>query len=440
MNRLIRKGLLLSSLVFICVCELTGQSLYFPPLTGDNWETVEPESLGWCESSLEEMYDYLESNGTKSFLILKDGKIVIEKYFGDHNRGKQWTWFSAGKSLRAFLVGIAQQDGMLNINDKTSDYLGLGWTGTNQSSEDLITVRSQLTMTSGLDERFFDCITPSCLLKRADAGERWIYHNGPYNLLKEVLESATAMNINSYTDLKVKSAIGMQTGTWLENGLNTFFVSTARDMARFGLLIQNEGIWDNQVILNDAVYYKEMINSSQELNPAYGYLWWLNGKSSYIAPSSPISLDGPIAPNAPEDLITAAGAQGQFISLSKSEGLMMIRQGLSSERDLAALPLIDEIWSRINSFDDGDCQTVTSTITAESEKILCYPNPANNYIQLSGINKNDQFSISIIDISGKVILKTDTSLHINTSDIPAGNYIMKAITNGNLTTHRLVIQ
>ena len=440
MKGIIQLSFLLPITLFLSIFELNGQSLYFPPLNSDSWETVDPGSLDWCESSLEEMYDYLENNGTKSFLILKDGKIVIEKYFGDHDQQKQWTWFSAGKSLRAFLIGIAQHEGFLDIHDKTSDYLGAGWSGADRESEDLITIRNQLTMTSGLDERFFDCITPSCLLKKANVGERWVYHNGPYNLLKEVLESATSMNINTYTNIKVKSAIGMETGFWLESGLNTFFVSTARDMARFGLLIQNDGVWQNEVVLNDVGYFQEMINSSQELNPSYGYLWWLNGKESYIAPSSPLSINESIAPNAPSDLITAAGAQGQFISISKSTGMMMIRQGLSDEKDLAALPIIDEIWSRILSFNNENCQTVTSGNSLENEGIILYPNPASDHIYLKGINNNDSFTISILDISGKEINRTENSTVINTSELVAGNYILRINIADELIIRKLTIQ
>lgn len=431
----------LLSVCFILVSiRLCAQEMYFPPVGESSWERIEPSSLNWCEESIDEIYQYLETNGTKSFLILKDGKIVIERYFGDHNLSKQWTWFSAGKSLRALLVGIAQQDGLLNIEEKTSDYLGKGWTNLDENSEDQITVRNQLTMTTGLDERFFDCITPSCLLKRADAGTRWVYHNGPYNLLKEVLEAATGQTINDYTKSAVRDQIGMETGVWLATGNNTFFVSTARDMARFGLLIQNDGKWDETPVLNDQAYFNQMVNTSQELNPSYGYLWWLNGKSSFIAPSSPMSFQGSIAPNAPEDLITAAGAQGQFISISKTSGLVMIRQGLSDETDLAALPLIDEIWKRINAFESESCEVITSNEAAFSEKIDIYPNPANDLITLKGIAEATAISVTLIDISGKKLFSTINHSAIDVSTVRQGHYLLEIVSDKKVIYRRLIIE
>jgi hypothetical protein len=164
------------------------------------------------------------------------------------------------------LIGIAQEKGDLNINLKTSDYLGKGWTSLPPEKEDLITVRHQLTMTSGLNELAFFCVEPGCLIYKADAGTRWAYHNGPYDLLKDVLESASQQNINVFTTLQLKIKIGMSSGIWIQVPPNHYFLSTARDMARFGLLMQNKMVWNGNPVLRDTAYYNAMISSSQELN------------------------------------------------------------------------------------------------------------------------------------------------------------------------------
>ena len=80
---------------------------------------------------------------------MKDGKIVLEEYFNGHDSTSNWYWAS-GKSLTAFLIGIAQQENYLNISDTTSTYLGQGWTSLNPIQEEKITIRHQLNMTSGL--------------------------------------------------------------------------------------------------------------------------------------------------------------------------------------------------------------------------------------------------------------------------------------------------
>ncbi|MBP6812063.1 MAG: serine hydrolase, partial [Saprospiraceae bacterium] len=125
------------------------QTFYFPPKTGTAWQTISPASLGICQERIDSLYNFLEVKNTKSFLLLKDGKIVLEKYFGTFVQDSIWYWASAGKSLSAFLVGQAQEEGLLDIQDKTSQYLGNGWTSEPQAKEDLITVWHQLTMTNG---------------------------------------------------------------------------------------------------------------------------------------------------------------------------------------------------------------------------------------------------------------------------------------------------
>src|ERR1700761_5546571 len=60
----------------------SSQALYFPPVSGTTWQTTSADSLGWDQTQLNALYPYLESVGTKAFIILKNGKIVTEKYFG----------------------------------------------------------------------------------------------------------------------------------------------------------------------------------------------------------------------------------------------------------------------------------------------------------------------------------------------------------------------
>ena len=173
----------------------TGTTLYFPPVSSTEWRTSTPASLGWNETQLADLNPFLQSKNTKAFIILKNGKIVVEKYFGTFTADSLWYWASAGKTMTAMLVGIAQQEGLLNINSRSSTYLGRGWTSLPVLKEDLITVRHQLTMTTGLDDGVpdDDCTIPSCLIYKSDAGTRWAYHNAPYTLLDKVVETATGV-------------------------------------------------------------------------------------------------------------------------------------------------------------------------------------------------------------------------------------------------------
>ena len=57
------------------------QNLYFPPTTGNTWDTLSASSLGWCTNYLDTLDAYLAQEDSKAFILLKDGKIVHEKIF-----------------------------------------------------------------------------------------------------------------------------------------------------------------------------------------------------------------------------------------------------------------------------------------------------------------------------------------------------------------------
>ena len=304
---------------------------------------------------VDELLTYLESNGTRAFIILKDGKIVFEEYFGNNILGNApfdvnspWYWASAGKTLTATLVGIAQQEGDLSISSPTSDYLGQGWTSLTPAQERQILVGNQLTMTTGLDYTLeLDCTTPECLRYKATPSSQWYYHNAPYTLLEKVVENATGIDYNTYTDQKIESIIGMN-GQWLPQGFNNVYWSTARDMARFGLLILNKGTWMDTPILEDQRYFTQMTNSSQNLNLSYGYLWWLNGKSSIIPPSVSLPFNVSLSEAAPTDLIAGMGKNGQFVEVIPSQNLVVVRMGEAPDDGQVPLIFHNEMWVRIN--------------------------------------------------------------------------------------------
>ena len=98
--------------------------MYFPPSDGSTtWETKSIADLTWNQSAVQPLLDYLELKHSKSFIILVNGRIVMENYFNGHTATSPWYWASAGKTLTSTVTGIAEQEGLLNINNKVSDYL-----------------------------------------------------------------------------------------------------------------------------------------------------------------------------------------------------------------------------------------------------------------------------------------------------------------------------
>ena len=326
------------------------ETLYFPPLNSDEWETISPEELAWNTNAEPALLDYLNEKDTKAFLILKDGKIAMEHYFGDFNQDDFWYWASAGKTLTAYTTGIAQAEGLLTLSDKTSDYLGEGWTSAPTEKEALITIWNQLTMTAGLDDTQGDCNTPDCLTYVADAGTRWGYHNAPYTLVQEVIAQAGTQPFEEYFSTKLKDKIGMD-GSWLStNGLNNVYWSTARSMARFGLLNLNRGVCNGETVLDDDTYLDAMTNTSQALNKSYGYLWWLNGKESSMLPTLQLVINEELIPAAPQDLYAGLGKNDQKLYVVPSQNLIVVRMGNDTgDAALGPSSFDNQLWEALST-------------------------------------------------------------------------------------------
>ena len=301
------------------------ESYYFPPLTGDTWDTKSVTSLQWDTTKLNAAFDYAGTKNTFGLIVLQNGRIVKEQYWNNWTKDTKYYIASAGKSVVAFLMGIAQQDGLLNINDKTSQYLGNGWTNLPIAKENLITLRNNLTMTTGLDDAVADpdCEDPACLTYVADAGSRWAYHNAPYRLLQTVIANASGQTFDQFCSAELYDKIGMPRSFWY----NKTMWCTTREAARFGSLILNKGKWDNNILLTDSSYFQSMVNTSQNLNKSYGYLWWLNGKESFMAPTSQLVFPVSMAPDAPADMIMALGKDDKKIYVVPSLNMVVVRLG-----------------------------------------------------------------------------------------------------------------
>lgn len=329
-------------------------TMYFPPINGtDIWETQSISSLGWNQNAVQPLVDYLLLKNTKSFMILVNGRIVMENYFNGHTANTLWRWNSAGKTLTSTVTGIAEQEGFINTNNKVSEYLGTGWTSAPLAKENLITCKNLLRMNSGLDDTLGDDVAPSNLQYVADAGTRWAYHN-VYVKLQDVVEQATGQTWNNYFNTKLRDKIGMSsTGVWFNGtganlGLRIYFSNT-RSMARFGLLALNNGNWNGTQVINSG-FLNQATTTSQNINLAYGYLWWLNGKTSYRLPQTQLQFNGSLIASGANDMYMALGKDDQKIYVIPSKKMVVIRMGDAADSANLALSTFDEVlWQKINA-------------------------------------------------------------------------------------------
>ena len=249
------------------------------------------EERGWDASKLDLAVAYAGKQNSSGVVILYRGRILAEKYWSVKSAENQQSLYnymlvkttadgraiedvaSVQKSVISFLAAIAREKGNLDLDSTVANYLGEGWSKASPEQESRITVRHLMSMTSGLNES---------LNYMHPAGTVWGYNTRGYSLMVPVLTNATHMDINELTFKWLTSSTGMlesrwKTRRWVQNhhAANTIgFASSARDLARFGLLVLSEGRWNGYAVLNNSEYLFESLQSSQKLKPSYGLLWW----------------------------------------------------------------------------------------------------------------------------------------------------------------------
>lgn len=306
---------------------------YFPH--GKDWEQRAPKDAALDEVALAAAVKYAAEHNSTGLVIVRGGRLVTEQYW------QQWTAetaqpiYSASKSLTATLVGMALEEGKLKSLEQSAAAFVPAWKGT---PKETITLRHMLTMTSGLKVGLVRAVAEVDAFEETAGlplehkpGEFWAYNTPVYRMLLRVLEIATGESINQYTQRKLGVPLGLQQSSWdcgpaPQGKTNcTWYRSSLRDMAKFGLLILRNGRWEGRQLVS-AKFVKASTSTSQKLNEAYGYLWWLNGKASFKLPGGRAG-EGLLWPDCPPDAFGALGAQDKKIYVVRSMDLVVARHG-----------------------------------------------------------------------------------------------------------------
>lgn len=338
-------------------------TLYLP--TATEWETEDPVAEGWNPAALREAVDFARTHHSSAFLIVQNGRILTENYWspaiedlapplrrGYENMHRDVLASgqpvedvaSVQKSVTAVLAAIAKQKGLLDYADPFAKHLGEGWSKASPAQEGAITIRHVMSMTSGLsDELEFE----------AAPGAQWRYNTPVYQRLVRAIGAAAGIHFEEVTRAWLTERIGMHNTRWIARiwsgdpnflGLST----TARDLARFGLLVLNGGRWGKEEIV-DMDLLEELHKPSQALNPAYALLWWLNGSEMHQRPANSDPVEGPLIPSAPPDTIAALGALDRKLYIVPSQRLVIVRLGAlaSATMEPAHSGFDEELWRRL---------------------------------------------------------------------------------------------
>jgi CubicO group peptidase (beta-lactamase class C family) len=301
---------------------------------------------------LEAALDYAGQTNAGAVVVLHGGRIVAERYWNAWDAATVGPGYSASKSLVSTLVGIAIEEGAIReLNQPAADFLP-EWRGS--AAHEAITIGHLLTMTSGIEGAKRSLVLGSIVRdERAFAtklgvehapGTVWDYHNSAYRLLFPILERATRKSLDAYTREKLFEPLGMGHTRWgvKRRGTgHTFIETTARDAARYGLLVLRGGDWGGVKVVSREWLDAATHPTDPSVNPSYGRLWWLNGGSHHYLPLRPEKRPGPIFPGCPPDAIAALGKDDQKIYVVPSLDLVVTRLGDAADSSKPALSEFD---------------------------------------------------------------------------------------------------
>ncbi|MBT8058663.1 MAG: beta-lactamase family protein [Gammaproteobacteria bacterium] len=247
--------------------------------------------------------EYFDQQSVAGLLVLKDGKIVYERYGLGNDRATRWISFSVTKSVVSMLVGAAIREGYIaSVDEMATKYLPrLQGTAYDQS-----TIRSILQMASGVawNEDYADPASDVNSAswatlelydylrnkpREAEPGRNFNYNTAETNLVGTLLRTAIGNNLSTYLSEKIWKPFGMESdATWslTEPGGGEFggccISATLRDYGRLGLFALAQGrLADGTPVLADG--WMQASTTPSAAYPGYGYLWWLMDNNAYRA-------------------------------------------------------------------------------------------------------------------------------------------------------------
>lgn len=326
-----------------------------------SWKSKSLEKAGFDRKKFQKLLDYVwEDEGnhkSDAFVVIKDGYVVYEGYDRGYNPKRKHMFWSFSKSLTSTLIGAAVQKGILNLDMLAKDF----YPEMDRDKAKDVTLRHVINMSSGF--KFYEenpvniALSDSIFVYYSRAA----YKNVALKVAKTEMKHAPDQQFNYGTHEPMlamgilKKAMNNPTAyanfPWdallnplnmksvvIERDLSGTFLGgsggwgTAKDFAKIGYLMLNNGVWDSKQILPDwwvnfatntvapALANRSSEEGQQRLNvESYGAYWWLNKKLK-------MNKQRPY-PNAPTDLYQAMGFRGQTMGVLPSHGIIVVRMG-----------------------------------------------------------------------------------------------------------------
>lgn len=318
---------LLTALATLLLAVVAAAAATFP---GKSWTVAaRPEDHGFSADKLAAARAYADTLQTDSVMLVHDGVVVTQ--WGDVTR--KLNTHSIRKSFLATLYGRPVRAGLINL-DATLGDLGIDDIEGLSDEEKRATVRDCLKSRSCV---YHPALYESANMKKLKparhsvrAGTHWYYNNWDFNVAGTLYEKLAGRGIFDAIHDEIAAPIGMEdytpadgqyvSGTESSHRAYPFRV-TARDLARFGLLMLHRGAWDGRQIIDPAwVDESTRYHSDAALysTDGYGYMWWVardHNKHPHL-PGARI----------PEGSFSARGAGGHHVLIIPAWNLVIVHR------------------------------------------------------------------------------------------------------------------
>ncbi len=291
---------------------------------GKDWESARPEEMGLDSNRIAAAAAQIMTIDKRfGVLIARQGRIVHETYVRDASATNPI--FSLTKGFGATLIGIAQAQGLLNVEDLVSDWLPVHHPEIVEGAR----IKHLLNMTAG----------------KEPAGSRWRYNsNEILNSLTGILWLASGMPPRDFYEQHLRHQVGFSFDWpanekgWIQIGSQgplPVIEATHRDIARLGLLWLNGGNWAGQQLIDPAFVAEALSAPYSEANGAYGYLWWLNEGHGTWRTTGGRSGTGRWYPELANNVFIGLGARGKVLVVVPDEQLIVVTMGETPQEQSA---------------------------------------------------------------------------------------------------------
>ena len=268
----------------------------------DGWRTSSPEEQGFDSAQLVQGLLSLQQKQVDldSLMLIRNGYVVLDAHFDPYDGTFPHDMASATKSVMTSLIGIAVDQGRLDLNAPVVSFFPERTIGNLDDRKNSMTVRDLASMRNGMESGCYDGDEPTLQAMRAnpdwvqaaldrrmvsDPGKKFCYDSPGMHLLSAILQQATGMTANDFARQYLFEPLGIRNAIWesdpqgYSRGWGDLHL-LPEDLAKIGYLWLHRGEWNGRQIVSEDWVLDSVRLHSKFIEPdfGYGYGWWIADK------------------------------------------------------------------------------------------------------------------------------------------------------------------